>query len=221
MRTKAVVFDLFETLITEFENGKRMTKRNYDYMGLLGLSNEEFKKEWHMRQERRMTGEFPHYHSVIEDIARQNQLTVNGEAVDYLYGERIKEKLLPFRQVRPDVLDMIGQIRAKGIKVGLISNCTEEEVVYWRESKLADCFDDVIFSYEARFAKPDERIYRLSCERLGVAPEETVFVGDGGSGELEGADRAGMRPFHAFWFNTYIQSGFPKLHNPVEVLNFL
>lgn len=33
--TKAVIFDLFETLITEYSNGSRTSKRNYDYMKLL------------------------------------------------------------------------------------------------------------------------------------------------------------------------------------------
>jgi len=32
MKAKAALFDLFETLITEFTDGKRKTMRNYDYM---------------------------------------------------------------------------------------------------------------------------------------------------------------------------------------------
>ena len=41
-------------------------------------------------------------------------------------------------------------------------------------------------------AKPDPRIYRIACERLGVEPGECLFVGDGANDELPGAERAGM-----------------------------
>ncbi len=46
MKPKAILFDLFETLITEFSDNKRISKRSYDYMTLLGLSNGDFKQEW-------------------------------------------------------------------------------------------------------------------------------------------------------------------------------
>jgi len=41
--------------------------------------------------------------------------------------------------------------------------------------------------------KPDPAIYRLAAERLGVETTEALFVGDGDSGELPGAERVGMR----------------------------
>lgn len=39
-------------------------------------------------------------------------------------------------------------------------------------------FDDMVFSYEVRLAKPDPAIFRLAAERLGVAPGESVFIDD-------------------------------------------
>ncbi|WP_337097994.1 HAD family hydrolase [Paenibacillus sp. YIM B09110] len=221
LRTQAVVFDLFETLITEFDNGKRASKRNYNYMELLGISNEQFKKEWGSRQQRRMTGELPHYHSVIEDMMKQCELEYDKKVVDDLYEERVMEKKSPFEQIRPDIVEVLKQLRANGIKLGLISNCTEEEIHYWRSSELAAYFDDVIFSYEVGLAKPDERIYRLSSQRLEVKSEHTIFIGDGGSSELEGASKAGMKPLHAYWFNTYMKSEYEKLQMPKELLTML
>ncbi|HEY8030652.1 MAG TPA: HAD family hydrolase, partial [Gaiellaceae bacterium] len=49
------------------------------------------------------------------------------------------------------------------------------------------------FSSAVGLRKPDPQIYRLACERLGVEPHESVFVGDGGNDELAGAERVGMR----------------------------
>ena len=40
--------------------------------------------------------------------------------------------------------------------------------------------------------KPDPRIYRLACERLGVQPSGCLYIGDGSSGELTGASTVGM-----------------------------
>ncbi|RCW50366.1 HAD family hydrolase [Paenibacillus prosopidis] len=221
MKRKAVIFDLFETLITEYSNGSRTSKRSYNYMELLGLSNEDFKQEWGSRQSRRMSGELADYPSVIKDIMLSRNLPFNKEAVMHLYKERKKEKTIPFENIRLDILELLSTLHEKNIKIGLISNCTEEEVQYWKKSIISHFFDDVIFSYEVGMAKPDKQIYLLSCKHLSSAPENTIFVGDGGSGELEGADKAGLRVYHATWFNTYIQSDFTKLKSPSDLLNKL
>ena len=49
--------------------------------------------------------------------------------------------------------------------------------------------------------KPDPEIYNLACERLGISPTKTVFVGDGGFDELQGATAVGMRPVQARWYH--------------------
>ncbi len=36
--------------------------------------------------------------------------------------------------------------------------------------------DLIIYSHEVGLAKPDRRIYELTCERLGVRPDEMVFL---------------------------------------------
>jgi len=133
----------------------------------------------------------------------------------------MKEKQLPFHNIHADIVALLEHIRSKDIKIGLISNCTEEEVKYWKTTPLPSYFQDCIFSYEVKMSKPDPSIYYLACQRLGVSPEESVFVGDGGSGELEGAEAAGLTVYHAFWFNTYINSKFKKLSSPMELISEL
>ncbi|MBO7742687.1 HAD family hydrolase [Paenibacillus sp. MWE-103] len=221
MRTEAVFFDLYETLITEFEDGRRRSKRAYDYDGLLGLSAETFKAEWSARQTRRMNGTFRDYPDVLRDILAARGLAVDDRAVRFLHESRLEEKRIPFAPIREDVLALLARLRAQGIKLGLISNCAREEVDAWESSELAPHFADRVFSFEAGCSKPDEAIYRLACGRMGVRPEACVFVGDGGSRELEGAERAGMRAFHAYWYNTHIESAYPKLTAPLELLRVL
>ncbi|MGO4789594.1 HAD family hydrolase [Paenibacillus sp. 2KB_20] len=221
MGVRAVFFDLYETLITEFANGKRLSKRSYDYMYRLGLSEAEFKQEWRTRFERRMNGHFPDYHSVIHDILVSRSLPYPQEHVEFLYQSRVSEKKIPFNRISNEICRMLELLRKRGLKLGLISNCSEEEVISFGQSGLAPYFDDVIFSYQVGIAKPNEEIYQLACERLSVTPQDSLFIGDGGSDELRGARSAGLRPYHAYWYNTFIESEYEKIHQPLHVLDLI
>jgi putative hydrolase of the HAD superfamily len=73
----------------------------------------------------------------------------------------------------------------------------------WPEARQAVCerhglgeiADALILSSEERLMKPDTRIYLLVAERLGVTPEEALFV-DGSLPNVEGARDAGMQAMH-------------------------
>ena len=115
---------------------------------------------------------------------------------------------------------MLELLRARGLRLGLISNCSEEEVVSFGQSELAPT-SMTLSSYQVGAAKPNAEIYRLACERLSVRPEAALFIGDGGSDELRGAGSAGLRPYHAYWYNTFIESGYEKIHQPLHVLDIV
>jgi putative hydrolase of the HAD superfamily len=97
-------------------------------------------------------------------------------------------------------LEALHDIRRMGVKIGVISNCAPEEVAAWSTSALPACCDDAVFSCQVGCAKPGADIYRLACRRLGVVPNDAIFVGDGGSDELEGAAGVGMAAYQATWF---------------------
>lgn len=52
--------------------------------------------------------------------------------------------------------------------------------------------DLIVVSAEEGVAKPDPAIYRLTCQRLGLAPADCLFVDDTPA-NVEGARRAGLR----------------------------
>lgn len=218
MRIRAVFFDLFETLITEFADGKRISNRHYDYKQLLGLSHEDYKLAWCKHQDGRMRGDFETYSDVIRAILASRNLPANEAIIESLYQDRVKEKYIPFQSKNAEVLELLRVLKGSQIKIGLISNCTEEEVRGWHHSVLSDYFDDYLFSYQVGMSKPDKGIYILACERLGVQPEESLFVGDGGSNELLGAVEAGLNVAHAIWFHSSIKSDFPQLESPNDLI---
>jgi putative hydrolase of the HAD superfamily len=58
--------------------------------------------------------------------------------------------------------------------------------------QLDELTDLLVYSHEVGISKPDPRIYELTCERLGVRPEEAVFVDDT-EAMVDGARAVGMR----------------------------
>ncbi len=95
---------------------------------------------------------------------------------------------------------MLAVLRQRGLKLGLTSNASIEEVAAWQGSALAPFFNSTIFSYDVGLVKPEPEIYWLTCASLGVEPGTTLFIGDGGSDELRGAKQAGLTAYWATWF---------------------
>ena len=85
-------------------------------------------------------------------------------------------------------------LRQRGVKLGLITVCSEEVPAAWPESELAGLFDAETFSSDCGLIKPDPEIYLTTLAGLDVEPAQALFVGDGANDELGGAARVGMIP---------------------------
>lgn len=220
---KAVFFDLFETLISEYAGGVRKVDRaGRNDAARIGLEHGVYRREWSARQRQRMTGEFPGYMAVMRHILEGQNVPIDERILQEMYEERIAEKAAAFTGIDPEVIVLLDELRRENVAIGLISNCTEEEVNAWESSGLAPYFDTVLFSYEVRCAKPDPAIYLLACERLNVKPEQCMFIGDGGSDELNGASRVGLRAYQAIWQLPESMRekhfGYPQLERPMQVM---
>jgi non-heme chloroperoxidase len=109
-------------------------------------------------------------------------------------GQRVDAKAMMLRvsdaaTPRPVMLEAIRRLRAKGFRVAALTNNWRTETD--AASSLQAHFDVVVESAKEGLRKPDPRIYRLACERLGVAPEEAVFLDDIGL-NLKSAKALGM-----------------------------
>lgn len=101
--------------------------------------------------------------------------------VEEATGQRpqLVEKLLDNETTKNTaLLDYIVELKSN-YKIGLISNIGTD----WITSKFLNTqeqalFDDMVFSYMVGTTKPDPEIYTMACERLGVEPEQTVFIDD-------------------------------------------
>ena len=74
-------------------------------------------------------------------------------------------------------IELIRRLRP-AYKTQVLSNADNSLRDKLRAIGVHDLFDDIVVSGEVRVAKPERRIYLLAAERLGLAPEECVFVDD-------------------------------------------
>jgi putative hydrolase of the HAD superfamily len=93
---------------------------------------------------------------------------------------------------RPDAVPTLAHLKKEAYKIGLLSNCSVEIPILWPETAFTDLIDSTIFSSRERLKKPDPRIYHLACERLGVKPEQCVYIADGENYELTAAAKVGL-----------------------------
>ena len=220
---KAVIFDMFETLITHYNCPL--------YFGLqiaadAGIPVEKFLASWHPTESDRSTGKLS-LETVLEQILKENNC-YSEELLHKIVKKRIVTKKACFEKPHPEIIPMLSALKEKGMKIGLISNCYSEEVSVIRNSVLKPYFDVMCLSYEEKLQKPDRKIFERCVEKLGVKPEECVYIGDGGSNELVAAKAFGMRPAQAVW---YFKEGsfqaigrsqeFPQLEKPLDVLEFI
>ncbi|HET9393893.1 MAG TPA: HAD family hydrolase [Candidatus Rubrimentiphilum sp.] len=99
----------------------------------------------------------------------------------------------------PGALDLLKQLRAAGIKLGLVTNGVSET---HREKiallEVSDYFDAIFLADEVGMVKPDPRLFAHACEKLGVEPAAAAMVGDRYERDIAGAIEAGL---YTVWMN--------------------
>ena len=92
---------------------------------------------------------------------------------------------------RPIMLRALGRLRARGLRVGALTNNWATETAPAGPHPLARHVDALVESRAVGMRKPDPRIYQLMCRRLGVEPAEAAFLDDIGT-NLKSARALGM-----------------------------
>ena len=90
-----------------------------------------------------------------------------------------------------DALPTLDALRARGLKIGLLSNSARDLDEFVAHHRLRA--DAVLTSHAHGKTKPHESIFRAMLDLLGVAPAEAVMVGDTIEDDVEGALAIGMR----------------------------
>jgi putative hydrolase of the HAD superfamily len=104
--------------------------------------------------------------------------------------------MVAVRTVPPDNLEALRQLRARGLKLGLVSNAHFLPALMLEDFQrlgLAECMDAIVTSSQIGVRKPHPAIFERILAELQVAPDEAVFVGDKVREDIEGPKQLGMR----------------------------
>jgi putative hydrolase of the HAD superfamily len=178
----AVIFDLWETLVDwPLEEANALRRTLADGAGVSLAEVERRMGEHYLVSQ---TGPLMAVYRLLG--VPENELEAHVQA-------RVE---LTRRMLRPreGVVETLAELRRRGLRVGLISMCSEDVPVAWPDTELAGLFDVETFSATTGLTKPDPGIYLHTARALGVEPAACLFVGDGANDELAGAARVGMTP---------------------------
>jgi putative hydrolase of the HAD superfamily len=188
---RAVIFDLYGTLVPEFPHDDFYA--SIDHMAtVLGADRTAFRDGWNATVELRQTGGFATLgENVLAICAKLGVAEPSGADVTAALFRRA-EMYDRWFHPREGAIETLTELRARGFPLALISMCAPDTPPMWHASPFAGLVDVEVFSSEVGLRKPDPAIYRYAYERLGVEPEDCLYCGDGAYRELTGAKEIGM-----------------------------
>lgn len=191
-RYSTVIFDLYGTLV----GGYSYTQHE----AVVAVMAEVMRARDHTVFARRFsyetwvargTGQFPSIEANIVWIFEQEGWPLDPAALAEALRLRtafMEERFEPL----PGAHETLTTLSQRGYRLGLISDCSAETPLLWESLPFAPLIESPVFSCEVGHLKPHPRIYEIACERLGVAPEACVYIGDRPE-EVIGARAVGMR----------------------------
>jgi putative hydrolase of the HAD superfamily len=114
----------------------------------------------------------------------------------------IENDVLMWCTINEPMLAWAQALAESGFRIGILSNMGEDTLSYMRQefAWLGD-FHHHTWSCELGIAKPDPGIYIYTCEKLGVAPSEALFLDD----KIENVEAAQRVGLHAIQFTNITQ----------------
>lgn len=98
-------------------------------------------------------------------------------------------------KINPQLVAFVKELH-EHYKTGLLTNAHHDFIEpILRASHLDQVFDGVSISSRVGAVKPSEKMYRDILQKLGVTPQEAIFIDDI-ERNVEGAEEVGMRGIH-------------------------
>ncbi len=106
------------------------------------------------------------------------------------------EPLRKIATIEPDIKQTLAALKNAGLKLGIVSNTFVSGSSldqHLEQEGILDFFQTRVYSYEFDFRKPDLRIFKIAAERIGVAMENIMYVGDRIDKDAEPSLKLGMK----------------------------
>lgn len=95
--------------------------------------------------------------------------------------------------VYDDVVPTLKQLKARGLKLGIVSNWDDRLRPLLACLKLDSYFEAILVSCEAGVCKPSPELFVAACDALGASPQNTLHIGDHPEMDVRGAQAAGLQ----------------------------
>jgi len=222
--TKAIIFDFGQTLVDSADGFRSAEKeaqnRLFSDLGLPSWDGflsqyRKIRKAFHQcsRFSREEIWEAVYTHFEYEPDTNRLELWESE------YWKRVRTETTPF----PETVHVLETL-SKDYKLALVTNTQGQKTT--RSHRIAQfpemmrCFETIIIAGEADIPeKPDPKPFLLCLERLGVMPDEAVYVGDDWRIDICGASATGMHPI---WLqHQSVRRNWPPREGSVPIINTL
>ena len=181
---RAVLFDWYDTLA--HVNGEAIVAGRRAMAERAGVDPERMADLWRDTAQQRMLGALGDLDEQITLLLRR----LDREPAPELVRELAEFDVRAWQEavtLYPDARTTLETLKARGCKLGVLSNCSHEAGAVIERAGLDHLFDALALSFRLGVAKPQPEIYHVALDMLAVAPQETMFVADGAFGELDAA----------------------------------
>ena len=220
-RITTVIFDMYGTLVQNpFETGKGSFAKTIEQQRLNTTvdelwehwlpADEEFKNA-RVDPDRPFQSYFSAWKGGFELSFSALNLDGDAQAATEQFFRDVSQ-----RDPYPETDDAVAEVQ-KRWRTALLSNADDGFLLPNLEL-LEVGFDMVLTSEQAQIYKPRPELFLLMLERLGVSPQETVYVGDRQLEDVLGPTQAGMHPV---WINRDNRPLDPNLPTPTHQISSL
>ncbi|MBT4174588.1 HAD-IA family hydrolase [archaeon] len=195
---KAVLFDLDNTLYDYDKPHKKALKNVYRvlkkhvkisfprFLLLFGFAKREIHRE--------LAGTAAAHNRILyfQRLIEKTESTVDP-GLNLLLYNAYWDCLLKNMRLRPGALDVLKELKKKGLKVAIVSDLTTNiQLRKLKKLNIGKYIDVLVTSEEAGSEKPHQIMFLLALNKLRLRPHEAIMVGDNSITDIEGANSVGM-----------------------------
>ncbi|UQZ86918.1 Pyrimidine 5'-nucleotidase YjjG [Paenibacillus konkukensis] len=186
---RAVLFDLDGTLLDRDASVRKFIRRQHErlHRHVGHIDAEEYCSAFITLDAKGYVWKDRVYAEMAERFGIHG-LTPDQLLADYIAG--FADSCVPF----PNMIRLLDELSDRGIALGMITNgFTAFQMNNIKALGIQDYFRTLLISEREGLRKPDPAIFLRALERLGVTPEDAVFVGDHPVNDVQAAQAVGMK----------------------------
>lgn len=202
---KILIFDFGGTIVTdesddllhmafyrEFLNKFNIRVSEYELFDFLKMKIKEILKNSHLKWEN-LKNAYTAFLAEFLQTKGFNPSQAHLEAFKELYLLYHEKYTEPF----PNAVETLIKLKSAGFRLAIISNIDNEIIEpVLKKLGIYELFELIVTSEDLGFGKPTKEIFQYTLSKLGVRPEEAIFIGDSLTNDVEGAKNVGMEAIH-------------------------